>query len=129
MFGWPELAGEVARVWESLPPEERARAAILGRDYAEAGAIDYYGRALGLPRAISPHNSYWTWGPGRWDGGVLIVTGALPPERAALFESVELRGRSRCALCEPGETDLPILVARGLRIPVSEAWQRIKLFE
>ena len=129
MLGWPELAREVARVYDSLSPEERAPAAILGRDYAEAGAIDYYGRALGLPPAISPHNSYWLWGPGRWDGRVLIITGAIPAEWAALFESVEQRGHSVCALCEPAEADLPILVARGLRIPVSEVWARIKHFE
>jgi len=129
MLGWPELAREVARVYASLPPEERARAAILGRNYAEAGAIDYYGPALGLPRAISPHNSYWSWGPGSWDGQVLIVTGAIPPERAALFESVEVRGRTSCALCEPFEADLPVLVARGLRIPVSQAWAELKHFE
>jgi len=129
MFGWRELAEEVARVYQALPPEERAHAAILGRNYAEAGAIDYFGAQLGLPHAISPHNSYWLWGPGDWDGRVLIVIGEIPPERAAWFESVEEKGRRECPLCMPYEADLPILVARGLRIPVSQAWAELKHFE
>ena len=33
------------------------------------------GRRLGLPRAMSGHNSYWLWGPGDFDGSVLIMQG------------------------------------------------------
>ena len=128
-FGWPELAEEVARVHRSLSPEERARAAIFGRDYAEAGAIDYYGAALGLPHAISGHNSYWMWGPGTWDGAVLIVIGDVPDEYRARFASFEERGRRVCEFCRAGEDDLPIYVARGLRQPVSEVWAELKHYE
>ncbi len=35
----------------------------LAGNYGEAGAIDYYGRQLGLPPAISGHNNHWFWGP------------------------------------------------------------------
>jgi len=129
MFGWRELAEEVARVYRALPPEERARAAVLGRSYSEAGAIDYFGPALGLPRAISPHNSYWLWGPGGWDGAVLIVIGPVPDEVRAQFDSFDERGRRVCEYCKANESDLPIYVARGLRIPVSEAWPRFKHYE
>jgi dolichyl-phosphate-mannose-protein mannosyltransferase len=128
-FGWPELAEEVARVYRSLSPEDRAHVAIFGRNYAEAGAIDYYGRALGLPRAISAHNSYWTWGPGVWDGTVLIVIGAVRDDVRARFDSFEERGRRLCEYCRADEDDLPIYVARGLHEPVSEAWTRIRHYE
>ena len=60
-IGWPELAESVAEVDRRLgrPP----RAVILTRNYGEAGAIDRYGPALGLPRAYSGHNAYGVWGP------------------------------------------------------------------
>ena len=128
MFGWRELADEVARVFHELPEDERARAVVLGRNYGEAGAIDYFGPALGLPRAISPHNSYWLWGTGDWDGGVAILIGEMPQELVDSFASVEKRGQRSCALCQPYESELPISVARGLRAPVSELWARYKRF-
>jgi hypothetical protein len=73
MFGWRELAAEVARVWDALPEDERARAVIVGQNYGEAGAIDYFGPTLGLPHAVSPHNGYWLWGPGDWDGRWVVI--------------------------------------------------------
>src|SRR5215471_11646559 len=49
-FGWPEMAEAVARVYNGLPVDERAKTAIFGSDYGQAGAIDYYGPRLGLPK-------------------------------------------------------------------------------
>ena len=57
--GWPQLVGQVAAAYRSLP----AGTAILTGNYGEAGAIDRYGPALGLPRALSGHNAYGVWGP------------------------------------------------------------------
>ena len=129
MFGWEELAREVARVYETLPPEERARAVVFARNYAEAGAIDYFGPALGLPRAISPHNSYWMWGPGAYDGSVLIVIGPVAESFAARFDRFESLGRRSCEYCAPYEAELEIFVARGLRGSVSEGWAGLKHYE
>src|SRR5437879_2980963 len=41
MFGWPEMAAAVARVYDTIPPEERETCGILTRNYGEAAAIDY----------------------------------------------------------------------------------------
>ena len=62
-FGWPEMAQATAAVYHELTPEEQAVTAIFARNYGEAGAIDFYGPALGLPKAISGHLNYWYWGP------------------------------------------------------------------
>ncbi len=88
-FGWPEMAAAVARVYLSLPPEERAKAAIFGQDYGQAGAIDFYGPALGLPKAISGHLTYWYWGPRGYTGEVAIVMGDTRAVLERKFESVE----------------------------------------
>jgi 4-amino-4-deoxy-L-arabinose transferase-like glycosyltransferase len=54
--GWPELTRQVADVVRALPAEERDSVVILTASYGEAGAIDRFGPALGLPLAFSPHN-------------------------------------------------------------------------
>src|SRR5258708_6943076 len=40
-FGWQEMVEAVARVYDALPPEERAKTAILTDNYGEAAAIDF----------------------------------------------------------------------------------------
>lgn len=63
-IGWSELAQRVAEIYRALPPEERAQTAILANNYGEAGALNLYGPALGLPRVISRTNTYWLRGYG-----------------------------------------------------------------
>ncbi len=72
-FGWPEMVAAVARFYNSLPPEERAKTAILAGNYGEAGAIDFFGPAYGLPPAISAHQNLWYWGPRQYTGESVIL--------------------------------------------------------
>jgi hypothetical protein len=72
-FGWPEMAKEVSAIYHSLPPAERVRTGILAGNYGEAGAINLFGPALGLPRAYSRHQNHWYWGPPKEDYRNLIV--------------------------------------------------------
>ena len=89
-FGWPEMVATVAEVYNALPPEERARTAIYGNSYGEAGAVDFYGPALGLPKAISGHLTYWYWGPRQYSGEIMIVLGEHRREKLEkYFSSVE----------------------------------------
>jgi hypothetical protein len=126
MFGWQEKAAAVAEVFDSLPPGDRAVAAIFAENYGRAGAIDHFGLELGLPNAISSHNSYWLWGPGDFSGEVLIVLGGERERLEASFESVEQAGQVPCRFCMPSESDLPIFVCRDLKLPISKFWERIK---
>src|SRR5262249_7301143 len=77
MHGWDELTDLVARTYGALAAHERAGATIWTRSggYGPAAAIDYFGRAHGLPPAISGHNNYWYWGPGTGDGKAVIIVG------------------------------------------------------
>jgi hypothetical protein len=126
MFGWEEKAAAVAEVYNSLSFEERELAAVFGENYGRAGAIDHFGRVLGLPYAISPHNSYWLWGPRRFTGEVVIVLGGDREALERSFESVELADRVPCRFCMPYESDLPIFVCRDLQLPLAEVWDRLK---
>ncbi len=62
-FGWPEMVNEVAGIYNSLSPDERAQTGIWAGNYGEAGAINLFGPKLGLPRAYSRHQNHWYWGP------------------------------------------------------------------
>src|SRR5256886_10036354 len=61
--GWEDQVQALSRAYASLPSGERPRAALLAYNYGEAGAIDYFGKRYGLPKAISGHNQYGYWGP------------------------------------------------------------------
>jgi hypothetical protein len=129
MHGWPELAQSVAAVHARLSPEDRARACVYGQNYGEAGAIDTFGPALGLPPAMSGHNSYWLWGPGSCTGAVVLIIGGNRADHLKHFASVEAGGNSRCTDCMPYENDLTIWVARGLTVPIAEAWRASKHYD
>ncbi len=73
--GWPELVEQVATIYRSLPPQERARTTIFANNYGEAGAIDLYGPQYGLPPAVSNINSYWYRGFGNPQTMTVIVLG------------------------------------------------------
>jgi 4-amino-4-deoxy-L-arabinose transferase-like glycosyltransferase len=77
--GWPELVRTVARVYERIPETERRRAVVFTGNYGQAGAIDRFGPALGLPRAYSAHNAYARWGVPPASSGPVIVLGDRAP--------------------------------------------------
>lgn len=92
-FGWREMAETVARAYGKLTPGEKANVAIFGQNYGQAGAIDLYGPALGLPKPISGHLAWHDWGPRRFTGEIMIV---MDDDREVLeryFEHVEWAGR------------------------------------
>jgi hypothetical protein len=128
MHGWRELAEATARVVHALPAGDRDGLCVFGQNYGEAGAIEYFGPRLELPPAISSHNNYWLWGPGRCSGRVVVVIGGGRDRLAEAFEQVEEGGRFHCRDCMPYENDLPIWVVRGPRRPLGEIWPQIKRF-
>jgi hypothetical protein len=126
MFGWPELARDVARVYRSLPPAERARAAIFTDNYGEAGAIDFFGADLGLPGALSGHNNYFLWGPGPYDGSVLIRVGSSEADLRRRCATVALGALHDAPYAMPYERHLPIWICHGLHPPLPKLWPQLK---
>jgi hypothetical protein len=128
-YGWREMVTEVKAAYDTLTPSEKAEACIIASNYGEAGAVDFYGPALGLPKAISGHNSYFIWGPQGCTGKVLITINVRLQDLAGSFESVEPAGRTACTYCMPFENNAPIGIARGLKVPIQSAWPRVKTFD
>ncbi len=130
-IGWPELVREVARIYTTLPASERTRVGIYCANYGEAGAIDLYGPAYGLPPTISGINSYWGRGPGTPPPESVIVLGGTRERLEKLFASVELVGHTPNPWqIENEETrDHPnIFFCRGLRRQWSELWPHLRSF-
>jgi len=125
-FGWPEMVAAVARVYNSLPAEERAKTAIFGGSFAQAGAIDLLGPKYGLPKAIGGHQSYWLWGPREYTGEIVIVIGSGDVEETrGYFNSCEVAAELHHPYARPGE-NRPVLLCRGLKWPLKEVWPRLK---
>lgn len=129
MFGWEDLARRVAAVYHALPAEDRARCAIMGNNYGEAGAIDFFGPRHGLPPAISGHNNYWLWGPRGATGEVMILVGGPRGDTHSDFRSVVLADTTACGHCMPYENGAPILVCRGLNVPLAQRWPGVRDYE
>jgi len=127
-FGWEELTAQVAEVYLSLSPEERAAVAIVTENYGEAGAIDAYGARWGLPPAASQHNSYFLWGPGRERLDVAILVGQGLEGALRAFERCEARGRLDSPYAMPFERVQPVLLCRGLKGPLDVIWREGRHF-
>ena len=127
-FGWDELAAITASAWHSLTPEEQARAIIVTGNYGEAGALDYYGRRLGLPRAASQHNNYFLWGPGNPGADIVITVGMEPAGLRTAFEDVRPVARITNPYAMPYEREDPITICRRPKVPLRDAWARGRHF-
>ena len=126
-LGWEEMVATVAQVHRALPPEERARAIVLAGNYGQAGAVDFLGRELGLPEAISGHNTYFLWGPGDASGEVVIAIGVPEGDLREFFEDVTRAATARCDYCLQRER--PVYVARWLKVPLQELWPQVKHYD
>ena len=126
-IGWPELVETVAGIYNSLPAEDQRQAGILTGNYGEAGAINLFGPAYGLPKAISGVNSYWLRGYGDPSPEVLIVLDWRP---SSAFETCELVGRvTNHYGVRNEETSHPdIFLCRRLTRPWAEFWKNLRSF-
>jgi 4-amino-4-deoxy-L-arabinose transferase-like glycosyltransferase len=124
-FGWEEMTAEVARIYNDLPPDVRARTAIFGQNYGQAGAIDFFGPKYGLPPAISGHQNYFLWGPRGYTGESMIVLAGRRPDLESRFASVQKVGSTYHPYSMPYE-HFDIYYCRGLKQPLSVIWPQVK---
>lgn len=126
--GWHDLIGQVDRIYRGLPPDEQATAVILTNNYGEAGAINTYGRPMGLPTAVSGELSYYYWPPRSLDGPVITV-GLDRDFLMTLFAHCDARGTvSNSYGLNNEEYGAPLMVCRQPTLPLGELWTRLKAF-
>ena len=127
-FGWEDMVREVARIYHNLPAEEQARTAIFANSYGQAGAVDFFGPKYGLPKVISPHQSYWYWGPRNYTGEIMIVLGSDGSGDRRHFQSVEAAGRVAHPYSRRDE-HYTIWLCRGLKWNLQDVWPKTKKWD
>jgi hypothetical protein len=125
-FGWLNMAATVARVYQSLPPAERAHACIFTGNYGEAGALQLYAHQYHLPAVISGHNSYYLWGPGSCSGSVLVTIGISQSDLQKSYRQVALATTLTCSYCMPEEDNVPIYIAQQPKYSSEQVWPSVK---
>ena len=128
MMGWQQQVDVVAGVFQSLPADDQPKAAILTRNYGQAGAIEYFGASYGLPRPISGHNNYYLWGPQQYTGEVVITVGIPMEKLQPLFQHIELAATIRNDYAIPEENNLPIYICREPKMTLQKAWPSLKFY-
>jgi hypothetical protein len=114
------MAREVAGIYNSLPPEERARTGILAGNYGEAGAINLFGPQYGLPRAFSRHQNHWYWGPPKEDYRNFIFlqfSQEVVQDNCTAWQAFEHYDRFGMA-----EENTPIYLCRGAKFDLRKIW-------
>ena len=130
-IGWPDLARSVANVYRLLSAEEREHTGILTGNYGEAGALNLYGPALGLPHAMSLTNSFWYRGYDPRLPQTVILAGFDLDEGRKLFGSCVVAAKNTNPFGVENEEsrDHPdILLCRNLRIPWPDYWEHFRRF-
>jgi hypothetical protein len=125
-FGWKEIADETEVAWNRVPVDQRSDCGIFAQDYGQAGAIDFFGRARGLPPALSGDRTYWLWGPHGYSGSCLIVLGDRRERLEQLFNHVEYVGTSAdnpWAL----ESQIGVYICKGAKFgTLTQIWPQLK---
>ena len=124
-LGWRQMEQQVAAVYRSLSPDERARAAIIASNYGEAAAIDVYGRSDGLPPALCGQLQYFFWGTHGYDGSVIIEVNGKPELWERACQESEVVGHFGGPYVMPFENG-PIILCRGFHRPLGEVWDRFR---
>lgn len=130
-IGWKELVETVDEVWDGFSESERAAGAIYASNYGEAGAINLYGPARGLPRVVSGVNTYWYRGHPSGRSDPVIVLGARKETVGRFFESCEAVAEiSNVYGIENEESREPndVLVCRGMIRDWGTIWPLLRSF-
>jgi len=129
-IGWPELVETVASIRDSLPGEAQSGLGILTGDSGQAGAINLYGPALRLPRAICGMNSHWLRGYGDPPPETVIVVGMSRDFVQSAFESCQIAGHvsNHFGIKNSTIRDTDIFVCHSLRQPWPRFWQGFQYY-
>lgn len=129
--GYQGMVQNVAKVRDSLPATQRASLGILLNDDGEAGAVNLYGAAYGLPPAISGMNSNWLRGYGDPPPETVITVGVGRDFLEQNFESCQLFNREayEYAIHDDGTPRYTeMYVCSHLRKPWPEFWSHFRYY-
>jgi hypothetical protein len=129
--GWQEYVGEVADVYDTLSPGDQQRAVLFASNYGEAGALDRYGKARGLPAVYSGHNELFNYGPPPSDKTVVVVVSeAEPAEIQAVFGPCAAGTKlHNSAGVDNEEVGASVLVCRQMPKSWQDLWPELQHYD
>jgi 4-amino-4-deoxy-L-arabinose transferase-like glycosyltransferase len=117
-IGWPDFTRTVAAAYR--------QAVIFTSNYGEAGAVDRYGPALGLPAAYSGHNAFGYWGPPPDRPGPVVAVG-LEAAQLNHFRSCRVVATiDNSAGADNDEHGEPVDLCAGTRRRWSQIWPDLR---
>jgi hypothetical protein len=126
-FGWEEMVREIARVYHSLPEEEKADAGIVTNNWGQASAVHFYREKYNLPEPISPHGWYYfhTLRTHRFRN-VYVSTGIDQQRLEDIFGQVVKSGLFSHPYCMPYENNKPVYICRNPKYNLEEYWTTVR---
>ena len=125
-LGWENQAKVVAQVFHGLSPEEQADCIIFASNFGRAGAIDFYGPALGLPPVSAIHQNYYFWGPPPQSGNLVIVVGVKLEDLQMFFGDIQQVATITCPEAVSYEQNVPVRICRKPIIYLKDAWPALR---
>jgi len=107
-YGWSLMVSNLSQAYNTLPDSVRSQACIFTSNYGEASAVNFFGKSLGLPEAISGHNNYYIWGPDSCMGQILITIGVSLSTVQQSYKNVSTLTTLDCQYCISYEQILPV---------------------
>jgi len=125
---WPRYVDQIAAVWNRLPGSQRATGVVLTQNYGEAGAIDRYGPAVGLPPAYSGHNGFADWAQPFGQAAPVVVVGyADDSVRGRLFGACQQQATLDNGLgLDTQEQGVPVWVCGQPPRPWADTWEDVR---
>ena len=123
MFGWKERVSAVSEVYNSLSEEEKTRTAIFALGYGNAGAVDYFGPAYGLPKAYCLNMTYWMWGCPEQDDDIIIGVGYSEETMRSMFKQVLVVQEIELENVNPWETPFIVTLCRKPIYSYKDIWE------
>ena len=128
-LGWPTVVTSIAHAYEKVPPRARSHTIIVTQNYSQASAVNLFGGRLGLPHALSGHNTYWMWLPENASIDSVVAVGFTTSDLHQWFGRITAIGR----IPDSRRVDVE---ERGVRmywcsrplVGTKQLWKAVKLF-
>jgi hypothetical protein len=110
MLGWKEITRETAYVYNNLSEEEKSKTIIKCDNYGLCGAMNYYGKKLGLPEIYSTNGSFLFWMPDNYHTANVITVGEKFPDSSRnvfkIFKRISVEGQLKDSLARENGTTI-----------------------
>ncbi len=126
MFGWRQRVATIAVVYSRLPADEKTRTVIWAGWYGPAAAVDYFGGAYGLPKAVSGHMTYFLWGLPAGPIETVLAVNMRRRDLEEWFGEVTLGAVAELENVLPEDRRFSVFVCRKPKVDLHAAWPQAR---